>query len=175
VVTAAVRHARWCVISGLRACLPCLVIAGAGVAERDADGSLQDVLAAALEANERLAEGLTAENARLREENARLREENARLREENARLREENARLREENARLRERDAFREAGLERLRGELAVLRRLVFGRSSERARPTAARDEDGGARAGTWRAAGAAGRGGPGRGAEITGICPRSR
>ena len=99
------------------------------VAETDADGWLQDVLAAALEANERLArlaEGLTAENARLREENARL----------------------------RERDALREAELERLRAELAVLQRLVFGRSSERARPAAARGEDGGARAGTWRAAG---------------------
>jgi hypothetical protein len=85
------------------------VIAGAGVvAETDADESVQDVLAAALEANERLArlaEGLTAENARLREENARL----------------------------RERDALREAELERLRAELAVLQRLVFGRSSERA------------------------------------------
>ena len=110
----------WCVVSGLRACLLCSVIAGAGVvAETDADASLQDVLAAALEANERLArlaEGLTAENARLREENARL----------------------------RERDALREAELERLRAELAVLQRLVFGRSSERARPAAARDEDGG-------------------------------
>jgi hypothetical protein len=100
---------------GLTGCLLCSVIAGAGVvAETDADGSLQDVLAAALEANERLArlaEGLTAENARLREENARL----------------------------RERDALREAELERLRAELAVLQRLVFGRSSERARPTATR------------------------------------
>jgi transposase len=108
------------VISDLRACLLCSVIAGAGVvAETDADESVQDVLAAALEANERparLAEGLTAENARLREENARL----------------------------RERDALREAELERLRAELAVLRRLVFGRSSERARPAATRDEDGG-------------------------------
>ena len=46
----------WCVISGLRACLLCSVIAGAGVvAETDADASLQDALAAALEANERLA------------------------------------------------------------------------------------------------------------------------
>jgi transposase len=108
------------VFSGLRACLLCSVIAGAGVVtETDADGSLQDVLAAALEANERLArmaEGLTAENARLGEENARL----------------------------RERDALREAGLERLRAELAVLQRLVFGRSSAWARPAAARDEDGG-------------------------------
>ena len=107
-------------IAGLRACLLCSVIAGAGVvAETDADALLQDVLAAALEANERLArlaEGLTAENARLGEENAGL----------------------------RERDALREAELERLRAELAVLQRLVFGRSSERARPAAARDEDGG-------------------------------
>lgn len=67
----------WCVISGLRACLLCSVVAGAGmVAETNADVSLQDVLAA-VETNERLArlaEGLTAENARLREENARLRE-----------------------------------------------------------------------------------------------------
>ena len=123
-------------ISGLRACLLCSVIAGAGVvAETDADASLQDVLAAALEANERLArlaEGLTAENARLREENARL----------------------------RERDALREAELERLRAELAVLQRLVFGRSSERARPAAARDEDG---AGAGRDL-AGGRGGRPRG-----------
>jgi transposase len=73
---------------------------------------LQDVLAAALKASERLArlaEGLTAENARLWE-----------------------------------RDALREGELERLCTELAVLQRLVFGRSSERARPAAARDEDGG-------------------------------
>ena len=70
--------------------------AGASVvAEADAD-ALRDVLAAALEANERLsrlAEELTAENARLREENAGL----------------------------RERDAQREAELERLRADLAVL------------------------------------------------------
>src|SRR5215510_11409951 len=73
------------------------VVVGA-VAEADADAPLRDVLAAALEANERL--------ARLADE-----------------LRAENARLREELAR---RDA-----------ELAVLQRLVFGRSSERARPDA--------------------------------------
>jgi transposase len=61
-------------------------------------------------------------------------------------LREENARLRAENVRLRERDAQREAELERVSAELAVLQRLVFGRSSERARPDAAgTGDDGGA------------------------------
>jgi transposase len=61
-----------------------------------------------------------------------------------AELREENARLREENARLRERDARREAELEQMAAELAVLKRMMFGRSSERARPeAAARDGDG--------------------------------
>jgi hypothetical protein len=73
------------------------------VAEADADRPLRDVLAAALEANKRLtrlAEELTAENARLREENARL----------------------------RERETRREAELERLRADLAVVQRLVFGR-----------------------------------------------
>ncbi|MGH3277302.1 MAG: hypothetical protein ACRDNZ_23615 [Streptosporangiaceae bacterium] len=69
----------------------------------DAEASLRDVLAAALEANERL--------ARLAEE------------------------LTAENARLRERDAEREAELEGLCADLAVLQRMVFGRSSERSRP----------------------------------------
>ena len=81
----------------------CFVTVGAGVAAKaDADAPLRDVLAAALEANERLAEELRAENARLREELAR-----------------------------------RDAELERVNAELAVLQRLVFGRSSERARPDA--------------------------------------
>jgi transposase len=40
--------------------------------------------------------------------------------------------LRVDNERLRERDAQREAELERVKAELAVLQRLVFGRSSER-------------------------------------------
>jgi transposase len=60
-------------------------------------------------------------------------------------LREENARLWSENEWLRERDAQREAELERVSAELAVLQRLVFGRSSERVRPDAAgRSADGG-------------------------------
>jgi transposase len=51
--------------------------------------------------------------------------------------------LRVENERLRERDVQREAELERVSAELAVLQRLVFGRSSERSGPQpAAGDED---------------------------------
>ena len=60
-----------------------------------------------------------------------------------AQLREENAALRAENERLRERDVQREAELERVSAELAVLQRLVFGRSSERARPEPATGDDG--------------------------------
>jgi transposase len=87
-----------------------MVAAGAVPDSEDAEASLRDVLAAALEANRQLAE--RAEE-----------------------LREENARLREENARLVERDAQRDAELDRMRAELAVLQRMLFGRSSERSRP----------------------------------------
>jgi transposase len=90
------------VIAGLRGCLLCFVTV---LAETDADAPLRDVLAAALEANERL--------ARLAGE------------------------LRAENARLQEELARRDAELERVSADLAVLQRLVFGRSSERARPDA--------------------------------------
>jgi transposase len=75
-----------------------------------AEASLRDVLAAALEANREMARLM----AELREENGRLCEENERLRAENA-----------EQA----------AELEKLRADLAVLQRLLFGRSSERSRP----------------------------------------
>ncbi len=45
-----------CVVRGLRGCLLCCVVVAAGVlAEADADASLRDALARALEANERLA------------------------------------------------------------------------------------------------------------------------
>lgn len=116
-------------ISGLRACLLCSVIAGAGVvAETDADASLRDVLAAALEANERL--------ARLADE------------------------LRAENAQLREELARRDAELGRVNAELAVLQRLVFGRSPERARPGAAGPGDDGGDGNRDRAG--SGRRGPG-------------
>ena len=45
------------------------------------------------------------------------------------------AELRAENAGLRDELARRDAELERVNAELAVLKRLVFGRSSERSRP----------------------------------------
>src|SRR5712675_1871393 len=51
-----------------------------------------------------------------------------------AELREENARLREENARLRAENAGQAAELQKLRADLAVLQRMLFGRSSERSR-----------------------------------------
>ena len=95
----------------------CCVTVAAGVVpdSEGAGASLRDVLAAALDANREMAR-LAAE---LREENGRLREENARLRAENA-----------EQA----------AELERVRADLAVLQRMVFGRSSERARPEPSAD-----------------------------------
>ncbi len=80
-------------------------------------------------------------------------------------LREENARLRAENVRLRERVAQREAELERVSAELAVLQRLVFGRSSERTRPdTAGRSGDSGGDGGTGDGDGGQVVGGPRRG-----------
>jgi transposase len=78
-------------------------MAGAVPDPGDAEAPLRDVLAAALEANERL--------ARLAQE------------------------LQAENARLRAENAAQAAELERVRADLAVLQRMVFGRSSERARP----------------------------------------
>jgi transposase len=57
--------------------------------------------------------------------------------EANRRLSELAGGLAEENARLRARDAERDAELERLRADLSVLQRMLFGRSSEKARPEA--------------------------------------
>jgi transposase len=71
------------------------------------------------------------------EENRQLREDNARLREDNARLLESEARLLAENRELREQQARQAVELEALRADLAVLQRLLFGRSSERSRPQA--------------------------------------
>ena len=48
--------------------------------------------------------------------------------------------LREENARLRAENAEQAAELERVRADLAVLQRMVFGRSSERAQPEPSAD-----------------------------------
>jgi len=84
------------------------------------------VLAAALEANERL--------ARLAEE------------------------LRAENARLRAENAEQAAELERVRADLAVLQRMVFGRSSERARPEPSADGGGGQDQGWERGSGTGGK-----------------
>ena len=85
----------------------------------DAEASLLDALAAALGANRQLSE--TAGG-----------------------LREENTRLREQNARLLERDAERDAELDRMRADLAVLQRMLFGRSSERSRPGPSGRDDAG-------------------------------
>jgi transposase len=117
------------VIRGCSGYLLCCVTVAAGVVpdSADAEASLRDVLAAALDANRELAR-LAAE------------------------LREENGRLREENARLRAENAGQAAELERLRADLAVLQRMVFGRSSERSRPEppgGAGDAAGGQDAGT--------------------------
>jgi transposase len=79
------------------------VAAGVVLDSGDAEASLRDVLAAALEANREL--------ARLAGE------------------------LGEENARLRAENAGQAAELGKLRADLAVLQRMVFGRSSERSRP----------------------------------------
>ena len=110
------------------------------LAEAGADPSLRDALAAALEANRQLAE-LTGK------------------------LREENARLREDNARLLARSAERDAELDRVRADLAVLQRMLFGRSSERSRPgPTGGAEAGGAEAGGAEAGGADAGGDGGRG-----------
>jgi transposase len=101
--------------------LLCRVVVAAD-AVRDAEASLLNALNAALEANRQLAETAAV-------------------------LRKENALLREQNARLAERDAERDAEVERLRADLAVLQRMLFGRSWERSRPgPAGRDGNGGGR-----------------------------
>jgi transposase len=73
----------------------------------DAEASLRDALAAALEANRQLADTV-------------------------GELRAENAWLRADNVRLRERDTQRDVEMDKLRADLAVLQRMLFGRSSER-------------------------------------------
>jgi transposase len=61
---------------------------------------------------------------------------------------EDNALLREQVARLAERDAERDAELEMLRADFAVLQRMLFGRSSERSRPGPPAGGDGNAAGG---------------------------
>ncbi len=87
----------------------CVAVA-AGVVLEGAEALLRDALAAALE-----------EVARLRAENARFAERDA---EREAGLQ-----------RLLERDADRDAEMAKLRADLAVLQKMLFGRSSERSRP----------------------------------------
>ncbi len=102
--------------------LCCVAVAAEVVPDsQGAEAPLRDVLDAALEANREMAR-LVAE------------------------LREENARLRAESARLRAESAWQAAELERLRADLAVLQRILFGRSSERSRPGRAAGGDGGGR-----------------------------
>ena len=74
------------------------------------------------------------------------------------------AELRAENAGLRDELARRDAELERVNAELAVLKRLVFGRSSERSRPEppAGGDAGGDGGQGRDRGSGAGKRRGPG-------------
>lgn len=107
-----------------------MAMAAGVVPEADADASLRDALAAALEANARW-ERLAGE-------------------------------LRAENAALRERDALREAELEGLRADLAVLQRMVFGRSSEQSRPEPSGDGGSGDGQGGSGSRGAGRRRGPG-------------
>src|SRR6266568_4315188 len=69
--------------------------------------------------------------------------------------------LREENARLRAENAGQAAELEKLRADLAVLQRMVFGRSSERSRPGPP-GSDGDAAGGQGAGTGAGRKRGPG-------------
>jgi transposase len=80
-----------------------------------------------------------------------------------AALREENALLRQQVAHLVARDAERDAELEQLRADFAVLQRMLFGRSSEKSRPEAPPGGSGGdADAGGVRGSGTASKRGPG-------------
>ncbi len=103
----------------------CFVTVLAGVvAEADADApSAERLLAEALEANRQLSELADG-------------------------LIEDNALLREQVARLAERVAERDAELDRLRADFAVLQRMLFGRSSEKSRPGPPAGGDGNAAGG---------------------------
>jgi transposase len=81
--------------------------------------------------------------------------------EANRRLSELAGGLAEENARLRARDAEREAEFERMRADLAVLQRMLFGRSSEKTRPEAPGSGDS---AGDGGSAGGGDKAGPSQG-----------
>ena len=106
------------------------VAAGVDVVPEGAEAWLRDALAAALEANRQFAEAAEG-------------------------LRRDYARVCEENARLREENAAQAAELEELRATVAVLQRMVFGRSSERARPQPGSEAGDGAGTGVRRGGGA--------------------
>jgi transposase len=121
--------------------LLCCVAVAAGVV-LDAEGAEApsgDVLAEALEANRRLSEMADG-------------------------LLEENARLRAALAEVLARDAERDAELEKLRADVAVLQRMLFGRSSEKSRPEPPGRDDaaGSGDAGRERGSGTNVRRGPG-------------
>ena len=143
-------------ICGCLGCLLCCVTVAAGVVPdaRGAETSLLEALGAALEANRQLSELAQRQRAEIAE-------------------------LREQNARLLERDAVRDAELEELRADFAVLQRMLFGRSSEKSPPgppAAAAVMMMAARAGSAGAApGRSGVRGRGRAGGITRIFPGSR
>ena len=143
-------------ICGRSGCLLCRVAVAAGVV-RDAEGaeaSSGDALAVALEANRELSELAERQRAEI-------------------------AGLREQVARLLERDAERDAELEELRAGLAVLQRMLFGRSSEKSspEPPAGGDDDGAAAGHGIAATGRmlSGVRGRGRGGGTTRACRGSR
>src|SRR5262245_34828677 len=72
------------------------------------------------------------------------------------------AELREENARLRAENAEQAAELEKLRADLAVFQRMLFGQSSERSRPGSGGTADSGEQQDGDRGSGWAGKRGPG-------------
>ena len=134
----------------------CCVAVAAGVVPEGAEAPAWDALGAALE-----------EVARLRADNARLAERDA---EREAVLQ-----------RLLERDAERDAVMGRLRADLAILQKMLFGRSSERSRPEPGGGGDAvgdggrlGGSGGGQKAAGSGGRG-RGRGGGTTRTCPGLR
>ena len=101
------------------------VLAGAGGAGRVAGGaSAEELLARALEVIEQQSARIELQSARIGE----LARENAELREQNAQL----VRVSEE---LRELAGGQAAQLAEANATIAVLQRMVFGRSSERSGP----------------------------------------
>jgi transposase len=121
--------------------LLCCVTVAAGVVPdaRGAEASLLEALDAALEANRQLSELAERQRAEIAE-------------------------LREQNARLLERDAVRDAELEELRADFAVLQRMLFGRSSEKSPPgpPAGGDDDDDGGQGRERGSGTGKKRGPG-------------